>query len=292
MYRCSTNLIVNMLFTSSPLLLAVDTVTLMTQDPFINCHIRDILHYFHSRISHLFDDRLCTMNMHLLLHLGDQVQQFGSLPFCSMFSFEHQFWNFKLYCQGNTSLLKQICEKLMLIKRCKSFLELSKYEKKDELLKTLNAKSTEGNNQPLFLDTGHVLYKSLDFYSSDYKRKSSHLCTVYQIKSSDTRNFEFVNVLRFNNSLDDVITVDVNFFILRDIPMLQFHDFGLPNVPDHIVNLISEQQFYFVGSLSSVKKSVPFDSLLFPCVIVKDFDPNVDPSFFLIIPSSSVFEFN
>ena len=99
-------------------------------------------------------------------------------------------------------------------------------------------------------------------------------------------------MLRFNNSLDDVITVDVNFFILCDIPMLQFRDFGLPNVPDHIVNLISEQQFYFVGSLSTVKKTVSFDSLLSPCVIVKDFDPNVDSSFCLIIPSSSVFEFN
>jgi hypothetical protein len=228
--------------------------------------------------------------MHLLLHLGDQVEQFGSLPFCSMFSFEHQFWNFKLYCQGNDSLLKQICEKVMLIKHCKSFLEASKYDKKDELLRTLNARCDPRNNKPIFLDTGHVLYKNLDFYSLDYKRKSPHLSTVYQIKPTD--GFEFVNVLRFNNLPSGIISVDVFFFNLHDIPMLQFPNFRLPNVPERIVNLISEQQFYFVGSLSAVKKTVPFDCLLNPCVFVKEFDSSVDPSLFLIIPCTSVFEFN
>lgn len=78
--------------------------------------IRELFRYFHSKLYALYDVSLCTINMHQLLHLADQVQKFGALPFCSMFSFESQFKTLKLYTQGTKDYLKQICTKFSLLK--------------------------------------------------------------------------------------------------------------------------------------------------------------------------------
>ena len=66
----------------------------------------DLFGYFHSQLQTLYDDSMYSINMHQLLHVGDQIERWGALPFCSMFTFEHQFQNFKLYTYGRTSFLK------------------------------------------------------------------------------------------------------------------------------------------------------------------------------------------
>ena len=98
----------------------------------LSTQIEELFSYFHSRLTDLYDFNICTINMHMLLHLSRQVERFGCLPNCSTFSFEHQFFSYNVLTQGTSSFLNQICNKLTLLKYCKFFLEVSNHSKKDK----------------------------------------------------------------------------------------------------------------------------------------------------------------
>ena len=251
--------------------------------------IRDIFDYFHSRLKTLYDVNICTMNMHLLLHLADQCEKFGALPFGSMFSFEHQFWNFKLFIHGNTAILKQICEKVMLIKRGSTFLRRDNYDKKHDLLRITSLQDNI-RNETVFVDRGHVIYRNKPFYSEAYRRKSKGLSTVYEIQSAE--GHKFAKVLKFERRSDGEITADVEYLTRRYVPMFSFNNLELPFVSEHVVEMINQQTLYFLAFYSNMCDSISFACILDPCVVVKDFDSSIDSSILLIMPCSSVFEYN
>lgn len=62
---------------------------------FFHDEVKCLFEYFHSKLNVLYGDNFCTINMHLLLHLPQQIRRYGALPYCSMFSFENQFFNIK-----------------------------------------------------------------------------------------------------------------------------------------------------------------------------------------------------
>lgn len=247
--------------------------------------IKKLFTYFHSRLSVLYGFNVCSINMHLLLHLGEQVNRFGSLPYCSMFPFENQFYNYKVYTQGNQSFLKQLSEKISLLKFCKCFLSVSDYDKKRDILQILLPVTSKSDTE--FFDEGHVTVGTQHFYSSAYKQKSPYLSTVYAIERVEDCDFAYVR--RFQLS-DGHIVVEVDLLASSILAMLDICCMSLPDVPNEIVALVESvsRNFYTAVINSRKRRLLPFQSLLFPCVVVEGLHPNV----MLVMPCNSIKEFH
>ena len=139
--------------------------------------IQHLFQYFHSRLDVLYGYHSCTMNFHLLLHLHTQVREFGTLASCSMFSFERQFYNFKVYKHGVRSLLQQLCEKITLMKHCKSFLSVTDFHRKPELLKCISLNIEEDCG--FHYKNGGVIYKGgRPFFSKAFGKNVSYFYKI------------------------------------------------------------------------------------------------------------------
>ena len=194
----------------------------------------------------------CTINMHLLLHVADQVHRYGALPYCAMFSFEHQFFNFKTLHNATSSVLQQICEKTMLCKRGKSFLSLSNFQEKNKILNIVNPSAL--SSKIVYVDEGQIKCKNRRYLSRAYtRRSSSHLTTVYEISSY--KGYRFVDAIRFKQC-DDKTFVEVEYLKIRDELLLLFEHHNLSNVPEDVIHVMKEQDFfYFCFVLSCVRHS-------------------------------------
>lgn len=129
--------------------------------------------------------------MYLLLHLHDQIKHFGSLANCSMFSFERQFFNFKLYNQGVSSLLQQVSEKVILLKHCKTFVSVCDFDAKDELLRCVSLNTVSENF--VFKNSGVILKSGRSFFSEAYNGKK--VSCFYEIDVDDISHY--VSIIDF-----------------------------------------------------------------------------------------------
>ena len=147
--------------------------------------INELFTYFWSRLIFLFDDSMLSITKHLLLHLGEQIRKFGSLAYCSMFPFERQFYNFKVYTQGTSSYLNQIANTKTLLKHCTTYLEFYNYEKKHHVLSYVIA---EDESLFKFVNPGVISKGRIRYYSESCGKDK--VSTFYQFEVSATKLFE------------------------------------------------------------------------------------------------------
>ena len=100
-----------------------------------------------------------------------------------------------------------------------------------------------------------------------------------------------MDVLRFRQT-DGMIYADVHYLKTQNIPLFQVDVFVLPNVAEGVVRVINQQEFFSAVSYSHITDCIPLKFLLYPCVIAQDFSPNVKDSSFLVIPCSSVCDYD
>ena len=248
--------------------------------------IKELFNYFHSRLSDLFDLSVCFINMHLLLHLGDQIASFGALPNISMFTFEHQFQTFKLFSQGSASFFKQICDKIFLLKHCTSFLCVFKYADKEKILSLLS--DCARTDAVKFIDEGHVLRNGIFLYSQKYARIGAKSTVYTAIRSGE---MIFVKIQRF--FLDPNGDILVNVQILRpiDTPVFTFTCNELSSVPRHVINIVNKQIFYHTVQVTDDFLDLQLSDIVRPCVVMKDFDFDVDRCI-LLIPCDELSEYH
>lgn len=253
----------------------------------LHTQINELFNYFHSRLVDLYDVNICTINMHLLLHLSRQVERFGSLPYCSMFTFEHQFFSYNVLTQGTTSFLNQICDKLTLLKYCKLFLEVSNYCGKDNILKCLSIDTDTENF--VYVNRGHIKCGRLNFYAECYNRLGKNSSTVVEV-CHDGEIF-FASICYFQRKASNEICAQVNLLSSCNIPMLRFDSFNLPSVPRHIINLVNDNCMLHAMRISNVQKIISVTDIIHPCVVVDKFDTNLDPSNMVVMPCAVVPEY-
>ena len=241
--------------------------------------LMQLVEYFHNRIPTLYDNRMCTINMHLLLHLPDQIERFGSLPNCSMFSFERQFYNFKLYSHGVRSHLHQVAEKVILLKFCKTFLSVCDFGRKEELLRCLSL--TPVNEDFVFKSKCLVIKNNTNFFSEAYDSKA--VSPFYEIFFGGSTHY--VSVIEFFVS-DNVIKAKCRFYKKIVNELFDFASLSLPNVPSDIIQVVNDQvAFVTISNQCHAINFVPLTAILFPCV-ASSLDNCV-----LLIPCNSMAEF-
>ena len=143
--------------------------------------VQELFDYFLSRLEFIYDLNISTINMHLLLHLSKQVERFGALPNCSMFSFEHQFHSYNVLTHGTNSFISQISNKLTLLKYCKLYLEKVEYSEKDKILRQLSLEDGKNTNEFVFINRGHIRRRRFDIYGLCYSRLGDSTTTVVQV---------------------------------------------------------------------------------------------------------------
>lgn len=243
--------------------------------------IKELFDYFHSRLTYIYDMSMCTINMHLLLHLGDQIAKFGALPYISMFTFEHQFQTFKLLAHGTTSFLKQICEKITLLKHCTCHLDVCNYTEKKKLLNFLKTNRTSGVR---FIDKGHVSRNGSYLYAQSYSRIGK-LSSVYTVVRGDESLF--VDLVEFSLSSNGGIKVKANVLEKVDAPIFSFLCHELSSVPRYIVDIMNRQDFYYI-----VRRTENFNEFFLteidkPCVVMNDFEHCI-----LVMPCHELMEYH
>ncbi|MEL7307574.1 MAG: DUF1258 domain-containing protein [Pseudomonadota bacterium] len=224
--------------------------------------VKCLFEYFHSNLNVLYGENVCSVNMHLLLHLSDQIRRYGPLPYCSMFTFENQFLQFKKVHQGTSSVVSQICDKFMLMKHCKKFLKVCNYEKKKDILKVVFPSALASENR--FIDEGQVFFEGKRFLSRVHKKKSSKLSTVYEI--IPTKGYTLVDAVRFR-MFGGSILVDVEYLSIQNTPIVQFDTSVFPNTSTTVLDIVRDRPCFFTASHSSVTDTIPLTSLLHACVI-------------------------
>ena len=85
--------------------------------------VKKLFDYFVKKMESLYSHWELTINSHLLLHVHEKVNQFGSLSYLSMASFQAQFKVMKRIVKGSRRHFSQIIEKLLLLKCSSSFLK-------------------------------------------------------------------------------------------------------------------------------------------------------------------------
>ena len=249
--------------------------------------VEEIVNYFQSRLADLYDLNMCTINMHLLLHLPDQVRLYGAMPFCSMFSFEHQFFSYKVLTQGNKSLLDQISNKVTLLKFCKLYLELSDYREKERIKKLLSLDSDDVHKFVL-MNRGLVKRGQLNFYASCYRRLGKFCSTVVELHHNGES--VFVDVCHFYKKGREIFA-RVKMLTSYNIPMLNFSRMTLPTVPRTIAKIVEDHSYFFGVKATDVYEDVSVKDFLHSCVLIKDFDPNLHDSGMIVIPCVNVPEY-
>lgn len=256
-----------------------------------SCHgiVKELFSYFQTRLSSLYDTNMCSINMHLLLHVSNQIRRYGALPFASMFTFEHQFSVFKTLSHGTSSFLKQLSDKLTLLKHCKCFLNTSVYEKKDKIMQqVLPALVEDDCKEEIFIDEGCISIGKIRYYSRAYARVSNR-SSVYRIVT--VRDSIFADVLEFQ-LCEGVIIAKVMLLNVCTIPLLNILNMNLPNVPPHVIDIASNQNYYHFVRHSDVSSTIRCTKLLYPCVVFKNVHSSIDPSIFLVMPCDFVRENN
>ena len=256
-----------------------------------SCHglVKELFFYFQSRLAFLYDTNMCSMNMHLLLHVSNQIKRYGALPFASMFTFEHQFSVFKTCSHGTSSFLKQLSDKLTLLKHCKCFLNISTYDEKDSIVQKVSSILVENDlKKENFIDEGCVSFGKIRHYSRAYttaKNRSS----VYRIVT--TKGFIFADVLEFQ-LCDGVIIAKVVLLNICNIPLLNILNMNLLHVPPHVIDIVSNQNYYYFVRNSEEITTIQCTKLLHPCVVFKNIHPRLDQSVYLVMPCDFVRENN
>ena len=256
-----------------------------------SCHglVKELFSYFHSRLSFLYDTNMCSMNMHLLLHVSNQIKRYGALPFASMFTFEHQFSVFKTFSHGTSSFLKQLSDKLTLLKHCKCFLNTETYDKKDKIVQqVLSTLVEDGFKEENFIDEGCVSIGKTRFYSRAYARVKNR-SSVYRIVT--TKGCIFADVLEFQ-LCDGVIIAKVVLLNVCIIPLLNILNMNLVNVPPHVIDIVSNQSYYYFVRNSDEISTIRCTKLLYPCVVFKNVHPRIDHLIYLVMPCDFVRENN
>ena len=99
----------------------------------------------------------------------------------------------------------------------------------------------------------------------------------------------FGNICFFYNG--DMVFAEVNILSLVSIPMLQINAFSLPNVPGITVETVHDFSDIYAVEKTDIHEMINVESILCPCVIVKDLDSDIDSSVMLILPCSSLPEY-
>lgn len=191
--------------------------------------------------------------------------------------------------QGTSSVVSQICEKIMLCKRCKSFLNVCDYQNKKDILNIVFP-SAPDPSENMFIDEGQVVSGGKRFLSRAYKRLSPRMSTIYEV-SPTKEGYIFVDVINFRMS-DGSIVADVEYLANRNISLLQFDESVFPTVPLSVLNVVKEQTFFFAASHCKVKDTILLSRLLNPCVVSRNFSSDVDESVLLVVPCASVCNYN
>ena len=248
--------------------------------PVQSSKLMQLVEYFHNRIPTLYDNHMCTINMHLLLHLPDQIERFGSLSNCSMFSFERQFFNFKLYSHGVRSHLHQVAEKVTLLKFCKTFLSVCDFSRKEELLQCLSL--TPVNEDFVFKSKRLIIKKNTNFFSEAYDSKT--VSPFYEIFFDGSTHY--VSVIEFFVSDNNIIKAKCRFYKKVVNELFNFTSLSLPNVSSDLVQLVNDQAaFVTINNKCHAINNVPVTAILFPCVAC-----NLD-NCVLLMPCNSMAEF-
>jgi hypothetical protein len=75
-----------------------------------------LIGHFLSTFSRIYPEKCCTINVHLLRHLPEQMKRFGSLRHSTMFAFESTMKLYKSFIQGTRGHCNQIARKIIAIK--------------------------------------------------------------------------------------------------------------------------------------------------------------------------------
>lgn len=225
------------------------------------------------------------MNMHLLIHLSDQIKEFGALPYCSMFVFERQFLNFKTFCQGNTDYLNQVSKKVMLLKHCKNFLYSCKIEKKEEILRLLSLNIDVPSDKYIYHNESRVSKGDMNYYSLMYSQNKTQFSCVYQVLFESFSKFGFIK--EFFQDDHSRIFAKVNLLTYQPSQLFNFDNINVPLDVKSVVNKHSD--IFYTCKKSNTTVDVPIESVLNPCVYV-DMSAVLKEPLLLVMPCISLIE--
>lgn len=161
-----------------------------------------------------------------MIHSIPKVRQFGALPFYSMFSFESRFKDFKKLVSGTRHHMKQIVEKLFMLKQCRTFIHLCPDDHKDSILKALHMEDPYFNKEEQcgVWFTKYKVKKGHNYiFASKNPKISKHLSCVYKIGDSSYGTIlEFVKDGNVISAIINLFDTNVD-FNLYDIEKVKSH---------------------------------------------------------------------
>ena len=132
-----------------------------------------LLQYFVSRGRELYGEKFLIYNIHSMLHLREEVRQYGSLDACSAFNFENYMQQLKKLVRSGKNPLVHVVKRLSEIKKTEKPIEINTAD--------FPIATKSPNNCYLLVDAEeHVTCCEVLYPSNTLDRKDIFVCRVYE----------------------------------------------------------------------------------------------------------------
>lgn len=199
----------------------------------------------------MLPESFCTINLHLLCHLSEQLKHTGPMYNSTMFTFESSMKKYKSLCHGSTSFDKQIVEGFLLYKY--SYFEIfgnpNKYSRYNSVLYDKHDHSNVLNCT--LMDEWRYVKGGIIYHCIQYPKKmssQSFLCF--------TSAGQFCEIISFSKSFSGVIAT-VRVFKTVSILKVFSNVFSSNNV--ELYSLLTEAEVLLPCSAFSVIDNLVFD---------------------------------
>ena len=250
-----------------------------------NCYadkIKFVNDFFYKQMYNLYPETFCTINVHLLSHLSNQIRAYGALANYSMFSFESKNHTMKTYLKGTRGHLEQLTLKFSLYKTLCSYIHSIKttdnailQSAKDIIkLKSIKEKRT------VLLDRFRLLKDNIVYHSVNYLHKANSVSYIVKFLYNESEMYG--EIVKFSENDTGIFATIALYNIVNNLLDI---DTALLSEEEAAICIYINQIFKSVVT-SNINVDVAVSSIL--CRCIKLYIPNQDKQ--VVVPILSIFE--